>query len=107
MANWWESGKRFRTVVTRQVTEEETISLEALADTLIEAEKIAESFAKTAHGLMRAYNKTVHGQLMRTYRQQERAIEARIAEKSAQLAALGETVVEPAESAVNGQPWGD
>lgn len=105
MANWWESGKRFRTVVTRQVTEEETISLEALADTLDEAQSIAQSFAKTAHGLMRAYNRTVHKQLMGTYRKQERALEARLAQKAAKLAELGDTVAH--EPPVNGEAWGD
>lgn len=112
MANWWESGKRYRVVVTRAVSDEETVSVEALHDAYADAAAEAQAFVRVCHRLRKEWNRTVHKQQVVPYRQELAALEQQLMAKHAELARLDQAhagaIVEHEAPAVNGvAPYGD
>lgn len=80
---WFDRGK-FRIVVTRAVSEEETVSLECLEDDYATAKERALDFARACHKLMAEYNRTV----VRSHRQQLSAVNDMIAERAGELRSI-------------------
>lgn len=112
MANWWESGKRYRVVVTRAVSDEETVSVEALHDAYADAAAEAQAFVRVCHRLRKEWNQKVHKQQTVVYRQQLADLERQLMAKHAELARLDQAhagaIVEHEAPAINGgAPYGD